>query len=174
MRLEIPRQTEVIAPLTRTKKMRCWVKSPLKGQKNSIKAVAGGGGKGMRVVNNSSEFLTHLAGARREGLASFGNSDVLIEKYLIAPRHVEIQVFCDRHSNGIYLGDRDCSAQRRHQKVIEEAPAPGLSDDLRQKMGTTAVEAAQAIQYVGAGTVEFLLDSDGRFLFYGDEYSFTG
>ena len=130
-----------------------------------IKAVAGGGGKGMRVVNNSSEFLTHLAGARREGLASFGNSDVLIEKYLIAPRHVEIQVFCDRHSNGIYLGDRDCSAQRRHQKVIEEAPAPGLSDDLRQKMGTTALEAAQAIQYVGAGTVEFLLDSDGCYYF---------
>ena len=130
-----------------------------------IKAVAGGGGKGMRVVEESAEFLIHLAGARREGLASFGNSDVLIEKYLIAPRHVEVQVFCDRHGNGVYLGDRDCSAQRRHQKVIEEAPAPGLSDELRQKMGTTAVEAAQAIDYVGAGTVEFLLDSDGCYYF---------
>ncbi|MGY8862381.1 MAG: acetyl-CoA carboxylase biotin carboxylase subunit, partial [Pseudomonadales bacterium] len=130
-----------------------------------IKAVAGGGGKGMRVVDSSPEFLTHLAGARREGLASFGNSDVLIEKYLIAPRHVEVQVFCDRHGNGVYLGDRDCSAQRRHQKVIEEAPAPGLSDELRQKMGTTAVDAAKAIDYVGAGTVEFLLDSDGCYYF---------
>ena len=130
-----------------------------------IKAVAGGGGKGMRVVDSSAKFLTHLAGARREGLASFGNSDVLIEKYLIAPRHVEVQVFCDRHGNGVYLGDRDCSAQRRHQKVIEEAPAPGLADELRQKMGTTAVEAAQAIDYVGAGTVEFLLDSGGRYYF---------
>ena len=129
-----------------------------------IKAVAGGG-KGMRVVDSSPEFLTHLAGARREGLASFGNSDVLIEKYLIAPRHVEVQVFCDRHGNGVYLGDRDCSAQRRHQKVIEEAPAPGLSDELRQKMGTTAVDAAKAIDYVGAGTVEFLLDSDGCYYF---------
>lgn len=130
-----------------------------------IKAVAGGGGKGMRVVEASDDFLTHLAGARREGLASFGNSDVLIEKYLVAPRHVEVQVFCDRHGNGVYLGDRDCSAQRRHQKVIEEAPAPGLSDQLRKLMGTTAVQAAQAIDYVGAGTVEFLLDSDGSYYF---------
>jgi len=130
-----------------------------------IKAVAGGGGKGMRVVEASDDFLTHLAGARREGLASFSNSDVLIEKYLIAPRHVEVQVFCDRHGNGVYLGDRDCSAQRRHQKVIEEAPAPGLSDALRELMGTTAVQAAQAIDYVGAGTVEFLLDSDGSYYF---------
>ena len=130
-----------------------------------IKAVAGGGGKGMRVVDNSADFLTHLAGARREGLASFGNSDVLIEKYLLAPRHVEVQVFCDRHGNGVYLGDRDCSAQRRHQKVIEEAPAPGLSDQLRQQMGNTAVQAAQAIDYVGAGTVEFLLASDGSYYF---------
>jgi len=130
-----------------------------------IKAVAGGGGKGMRVVDSSEDFLTHLAGARREGLASFGNSDVLIEKYLIAPRHVEVQVFCDRHGHGVYLGDRDCSAQRRHQKVIEEAPAPGLTDELRRQMGTTAVEAAQAIDYVGAGTVEFLLDSDGGYYF---------
>ena len=90
------------------------------------------------------------------------------------PRHVEVQVFCDRHGNGIYLGDRDCSAQRRHQKVIEEAPTPGLSNELRQKMGNTAVEAAQAIKYVGAGTVEFLLDNSGGVLFFGNEYSLAG
>lgn len=130
-----------------------------------IKAVAGGGGKGMRVVETSSDFINQLAGARREGLASFGNDDVLIEKYLAAPRHVEVQVFCDRHGNGVYLGDRDCSAQRRHQKVIEEAPAPNLSEALRLQMGTTALQAAQAIDYVGAGTVEFLLDPDGRYYF---------
>lgn len=130
-----------------------------------IKAVAGGGGKGMRVVENSAEFKTQLAGASREGKASFSNPDVLLERYLVQPRHVEVQVFCDRHGNGVYLGDRDCSAQRRHQKVIEEAPAPGLSDQLRKAMGEAAVSSAKAIQYVGAGTVEFLLDSDGSFFF---------
>lgn len=130
-----------------------------------IKAVAGGGGKGMRVVENSEEFKTQLAGAQREGKASFANPDVLLERYLVAPRHVEVQVFCDRHGNGVYLGDRDCSAQRRHQKVIEEAPAPGLSDELRKAMGESAVAAAKAIDYVGAGTVEFLLDSDGSYYF---------
>ncbi len=130
-----------------------------------IKAVAGGGGKGMRVVEHSGEFKTQLAGAQREGKASFANPDVLLERYLVAPRHVEVQVFCDRHGNGVYLGDRDCSAQRRHQKVIEEAPAPGLSDALRQAMGESAVAAAKAIAYVGAGTVEFLLDRDGSYYF---------
>jgi 3-methylcrotonyl-CoA carboxylase alpha subunit len=130
-----------------------------------IKAVAGGGGKGMRVVETSADFINQLAGARREGLASFGNDDVLLEKYLATPRHVEVQVFCDRHGNGVYLGDRDCSAQRRHQKVIEEAPAPNLSEALRLQMGSTAVQAAQAIDYVGAGTVEFLLDPDGCYYF---------
>ncbi|MDP6969650.1 MAG: acetyl/propionyl/methylcrotonyl-CoA carboxylase subunit alpha [Gammaproteobacteria bacterium] len=130
-----------------------------------IKAVAGGGGKGMRVVTDSADFKQQLLGAQREGQASFGNPVVLLERYLVQPRHVEVQVFCDRHGNGVYLGDRDCSAQRRHQKVIEEAPAPGLSKKLRQAMGEAAVSAAQAIDYVGAGTVEFLLDSDGKFYF---------
>ncbi len=128
-----------------------------------IKAIAGGGGKGMRVATSSAEFKTQLGGAQREGQSSFGNPIVLLERYLLQPRHVEVQVFCDRHGNGVYLGDRDCSAQRRHQKVIEEAPAPGLSDDLRQAMGSAAVAAAKAIDYVGAGTVEFLLDKDGCF-----------
>ena len=130
-----------------------------------IKAIAGGGGKGMRIATSSAEFKTQLGGAQREGQSSFGNPIVLLERYLLQPRHVEVQVFCDRHGNGVYLGDRDCSAQRRHQKVIEEAPAPGLSDDLRQAMGSAAVAAAKAIDYVGAGTVEFLLDKDGCFYF---------
>ena len=130
-----------------------------------LKAVAGGGGKGMRQVWNSSDFNTALEDAKREAKASFGNSDMLVEKYLQQPRHVEVQVFCDQHGNAVYLFERDCSIQRRHQKVLEEAPAPGISDDLRQRMGEAAVRAALAIDYVGAGTVEFLLDVDGAFYF---------
>ena len=98
-------------------------------------------------------------------MASFGDDTMLVEKYLTKPRHVEFQVFCDNHGNGIYLAERDCSVQRRHQKVIEEAPAPGMSEALRQEMGDAAVKAAQAIDYRGAGTVEFLLDEDGSFYF---------
>lgn len=130
-----------------------------------IKAVSGGGGKGMRAVHADGEFAEALAAARRESKASFDDDRVLIEKLLIKPRHVEIQVFCDAHGNGIYLSERDCSIQRRHQKVVEEAPAPGLSDALRAEMGEAAVAAAQAIDYRGAGTVEFLLDSQGSFYF---------
>lgn len=130
-----------------------------------LKAVAGGGGKGMRVVEAVNEFDEALTSACREAKNAFGNPDMLIEKYLTQPRHVEIQVFCDQHGNGIYLAERDCSVQRRHQKVIEEAPAPGLSDETRQAMGEAAVRAAQAINYVGAGTVEFLYDVDGSFYF---------
>jgi 3-methylcrotonyl-CoA carboxylase alpha subunit len=125
-----------------------------------IKASAGGGGKGMRVVEKADDFAEALAGAKREGKASFGNDHVLIEKYLTKPRHVEIQVFADSQGNTVYLFERDCSIQRRHQKVLEEAPAPGLSEKTRQKMGVAAVAAARAIGYVGAGTVEFLLDGD--------------
>ncbi|WLD59377.1 acetyl/propionyl/methylcrotonyl-CoA carboxylase subunit alpha [Salinispirillum sp. LH 10-3-1] len=130
-----------------------------------LKAVAGGGGKGMRVVWQASELDEAIKAARREGENAFGNGDLLVEKYLTKPRHVEIQVFCDQHGNGVYLAERDCSIQRRHQKVIEEAPAPGLSETTRQAMGEAAVQAAQAINYVGAGTVEFLYDEDGSFYF---------
>lgn len=130
-----------------------------------LKAVAGGGGKGMRQVWNADEFGEALAAAKRESKASFGNDDMLVEKYLTQPRHVEVQVFCDQQGNGVYLFERDCSVQRRHQKVIEEAPAPNMPEGLREKMGNTAVRAAQAIDYQGAGTVEFLLDRDGRYYF---------
>jgi 3-methylcrotonyl-CoA carboxylase alpha subunit len=130
-----------------------------------LKAVAGGGGKGMRLVRNAEEFDQACAAARREAASSFGNEDLLVEKYLTRPRHVEFQVFCDGHGSAVYLFERDCSVQRRHQKVIEEAPAPGMSPDLRQQMGQTAVQAARAINYEGAGTVEFLLDQDGSFYF---------
>ncbi|GAA3546913.1 acetyl/propionyl/methylcrotonyl-CoA carboxylase subunit alpha [Zobellella aerophila] len=130
-----------------------------------LKAVAGGGGKGMRVVNHIDEFDDALAAARREAKNAFGNPDMLLERYLHQARHVEIQVFCDSHGNGLYLAERDCSVQRRHQKVLEEAPAPGLSAATRQAMGEAAVRAAQAIDYVGAGTVEFLYQGDGDFYF---------
>jgi len=130
-----------------------------------LKAVAGGGGKGMRQVWAGEEFDQALAAAKREAMNGFGNDDMLVEKYLTKPRHVEIQVFCDRHNNAVYLFERDCSVQRRHQKVIEEAPAPGVSDSLRAAMGEAAIRAARAIDYEGAGTVEFLLDEDGTFYF---------
>ena len=130
-----------------------------------LKATAGGGGKGMRQVFAAAEFDEALAAAKRESLASFGDDSMLVEKYLTRPRHVEIQIFFDHHGNGIYLAERDCSVQRRHQKVIEEAPAPGVDEALRQAMGEAAVKAARAIDYRGAGTVEFLLDADGSFYF---------
>ncbi|EJO2021938.1 acetyl/propionyl/methylcrotonyl-CoA carboxylase subunit alpha [Vibrio parahaemolyticus] len=130
-----------------------------------LKATQGGGGKGMRVVNSAAEMPLAIDGAQREALSSFGDKQLLVEKCILQPRHVEVQVFADQHGNCVYLSDRDCSIQRRHQKVVEEAPAPGLSDELRKQMGEAAVQAAQAIDYVGAGTVEFLLDSRGEFYF---------
>ncbi len=130
-----------------------------------IKACAGGGGKGMRIVDSASDFMEQLSTAKREAKKSFGNDHVLIETFIKEPRHIEIQIFCDTHGNGVYLFDRDCSIQRRHQKIIEEAPAPGLSDATRKAMGEAAVQAAKAIQYVGAGTVEFLLDGQHQFYF---------
>lgn len=130
-----------------------------------IKAAAGGGGKGMRVVDRSEAFLDALESCRREAAASFGDTHVLIEKYLLCPRHIEMQVFGDRQGNCIYLFERDCSVQRRHQKVLEEAPAPGMSAEKRAAMGLAAVEAARAVGYVGAGTVEFIVDRDGSFYF---------
>ncbi|MFO7705132.1 MAG: acetyl/propionyl/methylcrotonyl-CoA carboxylase subunit alpha [Halopseudomonas sp.] len=130
-----------------------------------LKAVAGGGGKGMKVVESEAELPEALASAQREAQASFADSRMLVERYLIRPRHIEIQIFADQHGQCIHLNERDCSIQRRHQKVIEEAPAPGLSPALRQALGDAAVNAAKAIDYVGAGTVEFLLDDQQRFYF---------
>ena len=125
-----------------------------------IKAVAGGGGKGMRAVHSADEFQEALMAAQREGETAFGNPAVMLEKLIQRPRHVEVQLFADRHGNAVHLFERDCSLQRRHQKVIEEAPAPGLSDRLRHTLGVAAVTAAHAIGYEGAGTVEFILDLD--------------
>ncbi len=126
-----------------------------------IKAVAGGGGKGMRKVESADAFSDALAAARREAKAAFGDDRVLIEKYIASPRHIEVQVFGDTHGNVIHLFERDCSLQRRHQKVIEEAPAPGMSDAVRDAMCAAAIKAAKAVNYVGAGTVEFIVDGSG-------------
>jgi len=130
-----------------------------------IKAAAGGGGKGMRVATDPDSFTKSYKLARQEALAAFGSDQVYIEKYLARPRHVEIQVMGDTHGRVMHLCERDCSIQRRHQKLVEEAPSPALNQELRLKMGQAAVTAAQAINYVGAGTVEFLLDEDGSFYF---------
>jgi 3-methylcrotonyl-CoA carboxylase alpha subunit len=126
-----------------------------------IKASAGGGGKGMRAVDTSADFAEALASCKREAINSFGDDAVLIEKYVQRPRHIEIQVFGDSHGNCVYLFERDCSVQRRHQKVLEEAPAPGMTEALRQQMGQAAVAAARAVNYVGAGTVEFIVEQTG-------------
>ncbi|HET9699423.1 MAG TPA: acetyl/propionyl/methylcrotonyl-CoA carboxylase subunit alpha [Burkholderiales bacterium] len=130
-----------------------------------IKASAGGGGKGMRVVERGDDFPAALTSARREAAAAFGDERVLVEKYLPRPRHIEIQVFADRHGNAVHLFERDCSVQRRHQKVLEEAPAPGMTRERRRHMGEAALAAARAIGYVNAGTVEFIADQDGNFHF---------
>jgi 3-methylcrotonyl-CoA carboxylase alpha subunit len=130
-----------------------------------LKASAGGGGKGMRVVEKSAQFNDALASCKREAISSFGDDKVLVEKYLTRPRHIEIQVFADTHGNCVYLFERDCSVQRRHQKVLEEAPAPGMTEERRRAMGDAAVAAAKAVGYVGAGTVEFIANQDGSFYF---------
>ncbi len=134
-----------------------------------IKASAGGGGKGMKVAATDADFPAALESAKREARNAFGNDHVLIERYLMRPRHIEIQVFADSHGNCVYLFERDCSVQRRHQKVVEEAPAPGMTAEQREAMGKAAVAAAQAVGYVGAGTVEFIVEHDfaqtGRFYF---------
>ncbi|WP_295005881.1 acetyl/propionyl/methylcrotonyl-CoA carboxylase subunit alpha [uncultured Dechloromonas sp.] len=130
-----------------------------------IKAAAGGGGKGMRLVEKSEDFPDALASCKREAISSFGDDHVLIEKYITKPRHVEIQVFADTLGNCVYLFERDCSVQRRHQKVLEEAPAPGMPEERRRQMGEAAVAAAKAVGYVGAGTVEFIAMQDGTFYF---------
>jgi 3-methylcrotonyl-CoA carboxylase alpha subunit len=133
-----------------------------------IKASAGGGGKGMRAVDKAEDFAAALQSCKREAINSFGDDAVLIEKYVQRPRHIEIQVFGDTHGNYVYLFERDCSVQRRHQKVLEEAPAPGLSPEMRAQMGLAAVAAARAVHYVGAGTVEFIVEQrpDGSMNFF--------
>ncbi|MGH7704132.1 MAG: acetyl-CoA carboxylase biotin carboxylase subunit [Gemmatimonadales bacterium] len=130
-----------------------------------IKATAGGGGKGMRIALDAEQFAQSFSLAQNEALSAFGNGEVYVEKYLTRPRHVEIQVMGDTHGKVVHLGERDCSVQRRHQKLIEESPSPALNGVLRRRMGEAAVQLAAAIGYVGAGTVEFLLDEDGSFYF---------
>lgn len=130
-----------------------------------IKASAGGGGRGMRLVWRAEDLLEQLRTARSEALHGFGNDELILEQALINPRHVEIQIFADHHGNLLHLGERDCSIQRRHQKIIEEAPCPVMTADLRQAMGDAALKAGRAVNYVGAGTVEFLLAPDGGFYF---------
>nr|CAI5868997.1 unnamed protein product [Callosobruchus analis] len=131
-----------------------------------IKAVRGGGGKGMRIAHSERDFKDALESAKTESQKAFGDTAVLIEKFISEPRHVEVQVFSDHHGNNVHLYERDCSVQRRHQKVIEEAPAPNISESLRQKLGLTAVKAAKAVGYVGAGTVEFILDKKAEDFYF--------
>jgi len=130
-----------------------------------IKAVAGGGGKGMRLVEKEADLVSNFQLAQSEAKTAFGNPDVYIERFVKNPRHIEIQILSDRDGNAVHLGERDCTIQRRHQKLIEEAPSPVVSDQLRQKMGQVAVDAVKAIQYEGAGTIEFLSDPEGNFYF---------
>ncbi|HEX8850203.1 MAG TPA: ATP-grasp domain-containing protein, partial [Gemmatimonadaceae bacterium] len=130
-----------------------------------LKAAAGGGGKGMRVAKDADEFARSFQLARSEALSAFGNGDVYVEKYLTRPRHIEFQILGDKHGNVIHVGERDCSVQRRHQKLIEESPSPAVGPELRAKMGAAAVAGAKAIDYVGAGTIEMLLDEDGSYYF---------
>ncbi|MGE5583482.1 MAG: acetyl-CoA carboxylase biotin carboxylase subunit [Bacillota bacterium] len=130
-----------------------------------IKASAGGGGRGMRVVHSADELLSAFHTAQSEADAAFGNPEVYMEKYIEEPKHIEVQLLLDEHGNGIYLGERDCSVQRRHQKVIEEAPSPAVTPELRRKIGETALQGAKKVGYANAGTVEFLLDKNGKFYF---------
>ena len=144
-----------------------------------IKARAGGGGKGMRKVDSPDAFAALLDSAVREAVSAFGDGHVIIEKYITAPRHIEVQLLSDRHGTHLHLFERDCSVQRRHQKVIEEAPAPHMPDEVRTAMTHAAVNAAKAIDYEGAGTVEFIADGSGTLtpsgvLVYGNEYPFAG
>ncbi|MGD9142044.1 MAG: ATP-grasp domain-containing protein, partial [bacterium] len=130
-----------------------------------VKASGGGGGKGMRIAYNDEELKKGFEAAGTEAEASFGNRELYIEKFVAQPRHIEIQILCDSHGNGVYLGERDCSVQRKHQKLIEESPSPAVNEDLRRKLGEAAVRGALSVGYDSAGTVEFLMDAEGSFCF---------
>src|SRR4051812_27928718 len=146
-----------------------WTEEPAQGVEVGfpllVKASAGGGGRGMRIVREPSELADAVAAARREAGSAFGDDTVFLERYLEAPRHIEIQVFADPHGNVVSLFERECSIQRRHQKIVEEAPSPAVDDSLRTRMGDAAVAAARAVGYVGAGTVEFVVDDKREFAF---------
>uniref|UniRef100_A0A1I8FV84 3-methylcrotonyl-CoA carboxylase n=1 Tax=Macrostomum lignano TaxID=282301 RepID=A0A1I8FV84_9PLAT len=158
------RSSPVTMATTRSRSF-CWNRPRKIGFPVMIKAIRGGGGKGMRIARSEAEFRTQLDSARREALKSFGNDDVLLEQCIEQPRHVEVQVFGDQYGNYLYFFERDCSVQRRHQKVIEEAPAPGISPETRVQLGEAACRAAAAVGYVGAGTVEFIMDAKEKFFF---------
>jgi acetyl-CoA carboxylase, biotin carboxylase subunit len=156
----VPGSPGLVEDVTEARKLADGIGYPI-----MIKASAGGGGKGMRIAHDAETFPKLFEAARTEARASFGDPAVYLEKCILRPRHVEIQVFGDTHGRVVHLGERDCSIQRRHQKLVEEAPSPALTPELRKAMGDAAVKAAEAIDYVGAGTVEFLLDEDGSFYF---------
>lgn len=130
-----------------------------------IKASSGGGGKGMRIVTSEDKFISSFNTAQRESISGFGDNSMYIEKYIVGPRHIEFQILADKYGSIVHLGERDCSIQRRHQKLIEEAPSPAIDEKLRKKMGETAIAAAKAANYENAGTIEFLLDKTGNFYF---------
>lgn len=156
----VPGSDDIISDDNEAKKLAAKIGYPV-----IIKASAGGGGRGMRVAENESELIPHMRTARAEAEAAFGNPAVYIEKYILQPRHIEFQILADSHGNVIHLGERDCSIQRRHQKLMEESPSPALDDKLRRKMGEAAVKVARAAKYVSAGTIEFLLDKYNHFYF---------
>ncbi len=156
----VPGSEDVVTDTARAEKLAKKVGFPI-----MIKASAGGGGKGMRIAPDMDSFARLLQAARNEAEAAFGDPGVYLEKCIVRPRHVEFQVFGDQHGRVVHVGERDCSIQRRHQKLVEESPSPALDAELRARMGEAAVRAAEAIDYVGAGTVEFLLDQDGSFYF---------
>ena len=139
-----------------------------------LKASAGGGGKGMRAVHSEDQIQSAAQSAQREALKAFGDDRIYVERLLAGSRHIEIQILADQHGSTIHLGERECSVQRRHQKVFEESPSIAVNDTLREAMGKAAINAAKAVEYVGAGTVEFLLSANGEFFFFGDEYSNSG
>ena len=156
----VPGSDGVVSDVTEAGKLAADIGFPV-----MIKASAGGGGKGMRLATDADGFETLFEAAQTEARAAFGNGGIYLEKCIVQPRHVEFQIFGDQHGRVVHLGERDCSIQRRHQKLIEEAPSPGLTPELREQMGKAAVLAGEGIDYVGAGTVEFLVDSDGSFYF---------